>query len=206
MERRQLASLGADPSPIVSDVVRGRDCSPDSSDPMPSSKRKHHHGSKPSDGSDASVGLPKSAINNFFDLAAPHLIGRFTAPPIPDLDVSAEQFRVQEQSRDVELVLGQLSDDMRNLETAFPVVQREVATIEAQAGAAKGQAEAIQGFVTRVDRLCDRTQRENASRGLLLFQIIVTVLTWLVYCLALAKRFISSPVAFVRNKRKKAAK
>jgi hypothetical protein len=45
------------------------------------------------------IRLRKSAINNFFDLAVPHLIASFTWPPVPDLEVSAEQFRMQEQSR-----------------------------------------------------------------------------------------------------------
>jgi hypothetical protein len=145
--------------------------------------------------------LRKSSVNKFFDIAAPQLIVRFTPAPIPDVDLSGEQFRVQEQSREAELVLGQLGEDVGRLESGFPGVERAIGNVGGQASEAQGKAEMLHGQLRQINRICQELRKENEEARMLIVQWVVQFVTWVIYVFGEGRRFIGGPRAFLRGDR-----
>jgi predicted ribosome quality control (RQC) complex YloA/Tae2 family protein len=143
------------------------------------------------------LGIHKSLITAFFDVASPHLFAQFTAPPIPAVDANTEQFRVQEQSRNAELALSQLNNDVNSLESAFPLVQQDIANVGAQATEAQTKIEALQIHLRELDRVCDNVRQTNADAKMLVFQWALQIIAWVLWVLRQGKRFIGSPKAFL---------
>jgi hypothetical protein len=128
------------------------------------------------------------------------MVAQFTPPPLPAVDAGAGRMRVCEASQNAERALTQLNGDGSSLETAFPLVQRDIENVGAQAAHAQAKVEDLQIRLREIDRVCERVRQENADAQMLVFQWATQIVLWIVWALRLAWRFAGSPRAVLRRK------